>query len=281
MEKLETSIENIIQAILQRVPSIILGMLILIVGIYFIRIILNIVRKRFEKNEIDLSLRDFILSILKFILYSMLILSCASTMGIQTTSFLAVLSAASLAVGLSLQGSLSNFAGGVLILLFKPFRTGDNITSANGASGTVERIDILYTILRAGDGITIFSPNGPLANSIITNYSNIQTRKVEYKLDISSKADIKKVRSVILKVINEDNRVLQHPAPQVLVNQLNGNAINLLVNFWTQKNDYGGAFHYNQEQIKEALEKNEIPVSSVQPEIHIYNSDNTSSGEMK
>lgn len=273
MKNLETSIENTIQAILQRVPSIILGLLILFVGIYLIKIILRIVKNRFDKNNVDLSLRNFIISIVKFALYSMLFLSCASTMGIQTTSFLAVLSAASLAVGLSLQGSLSNFAGGVLILLFKPFRTGDNIISGSGAAGTVERIDILYTILRTGDGITVFSPNGPLANSIITNYTHIQTRKVEYKIDISTKADIKKVRSIVMEVINNDERVLPNPAPQVLVNQITGNAVNLIINFWVSKNDYGSAFHQNQELIKESLDANNIDIYSPQPEIHIYNQD--------
>jgi small conductance mechanosensitive channel len=260
MQKIEASVERIIQAILQRVPSIILGILILILGIYVIRLILRIVRNRFVKADVDMSLRDFIISILKFVLYPMLIISSASTMGIQTTSFLAVLSAASLAIGLSLQGSLSNFAGGVLILLFKPFRIGDNINSGTGASGNVERIDILYTTLRTSEGFMVFAPNGPLANTVITNYTNIHSRKIEYKLDLASATDIKKARTVIMEVLKEDSRILATPAPAVLVNQITGNATSILINFWTLKDDYAIAFHDNQERIKEALDERGVAV---------------------
>ncbi len=270
MQKLENGLDHILDAILQRVPSIVLGIIVLIIGSYLVRIILRIVRNRFEKNKVELSLRDFIMSLLKFILYAMLLLSAASTMGLQTTSFLAVLSAASLAVGLSLQGSLSNFAGGVLILLFRPFRVGDAIDSTNGASGTIEHIDILYTTLRKADGITVFAPNGPLANSIITNYSNIQSRRIEYKLDISDKSDIKAVRSVILDVLREDTRILPHPAPQVLVNQLSPNTVNLLIQAWASKNDYGNAFYENQENLKEALATHHIAPPTPQTEIRLY-----------
>lgn len=265
MQKIEDSIERIIQAILQRVPSIILGILILILGIYVIRLIIKIVRNRFEKANVDLSLREFVVSILKFVLYPMLIISCASTMGIQTTSFLAVLSAASLAIGLSLQGSLSNFAGGVLLLLFKPFKIGDNITSGTGASGTVEKIDILYTTLRTGEGFMVFAPNGPLANTVITNLTNIKSRKVEYKLDLASASDIKKTRLVIMDALKNDSRILATPAPAVLVNQITGNATSILINFWTLKDDYASAFHENQEIIKEALDQHDIAIFATYP----------------
>jgi small conductance mechanosensitive channel len=273
MLNIESSIERLVNIVITKIPSIVLGLVILTVGIYLIKLILKIVSNRFEKNEVDLSLRYFILSIIKFMLYAMLIITCASTMGIQTTSFLAVLSAASLAVGLSLQGSLSNFAGGVLILLFKPFRTGDNITAANGASGVVEKIDILYTTLRTSEGIHIFSPNGPLANSVITNYSNIPTRRIEYKLEISSKADINQVRNLILDTLSQDKRVLSNPAPQVLVQQLSNGSVTILVQFWATKEDYSGAFHYNQEQIKRAFDTSTLPIAiATQPEINVYTS---------
>ncbi len=258
MNQLESSIERILEAIAQRIPSIVLGLILLILGGYLIRLILSIVRKRFERNEVDLSLRDFIMSLLRFVLYAMLLLSCASTMGIQTTSFLAVLSAASLAIGLSLQGSLSNFAGGILILLFKPFRVGDSITSTTGATGTVERIDILYTTLRTAEGIAVFAPNGTLANSIVTNYSNLHQRRITYRFVVAGDTDIKKARSLILDVFRNDPRILESPAPEVLVEELTSNGVRLIIHAWASKNDYSHAYFENQERIKETLNTHRI-----------------------
>ncbi len=269
MKQVENSLEKIINSILDRVPSIVLGLIILTAGVYIIRLIVKIIHNRFEKRDVDPSLREFILSLLRFILYAMLIISVASTMGFKTTSFLAVLSAASLAIGLSLQGSLSNLAGGVLILLFRPFRVGDTIQSAAGASGAVERIDILYTTLRTADGIAVFSPNGVLANSVITNFSDIQSRRIEYKLSVSSREDIKKVRNLILEVLQNDKRILTTPAPQVLVSELAPGAVNLIVYSWASKNDYSGAFYDNQELIRETLNEHNIAAPPYQNEIHI------------
>ncbi len=269
MKKIENSLEKIIDSILDRVPSIALGLIVLFAGIYLIRLVVKIVHNRFEKREVDPSLREFVLSLLKFILYGMLIISVASTMGFKTTSFLAVLSAASLAIGLSLQGSLSNLAGGVLILLFKPFRVGDSIQSNSGAAGAVEKIDILYTTLRTADGIAVFSPNGVLANSVITNYSDIRSRRIEYKLSVSSREDIKKVRGLILEVLKKDKRIMTTPAPQVLVSELTSSAVNLVVYSWASKNDYSGAFYDNQESIREVLNDHNIAAPPAQNEIHV------------
>ena len=269
MKQLENSLEKIVDSIMDKVPSIALGLIILFAGVYVIRLVAKIIHNRFEKREVDPSLREFVLSLLKFILYAMLIISVASTMGFKTTSFLAVLSAASLAIGLSLQGSLSNLAGGVLILLFKPFRVGDSIDSNSGAAGAVEKIDILYTTLRTADGIAVFSPNGLLANSIITNYSDIKSRRIEYKLSVSSREDIKKVRGLILETLKKDKRVLKTPTPQVLVSELTHNAVNLVVYSWTSKNDYSGAFYDNQESIREILNEHNIAAPLAQNEIHV------------
>lgn len=269
MKKIEDSLERIIDSVADRIPSIVLGLVVLFVGVYLVKLITKIIHNRFEKREVDPSLREFILSVLRFVLYAMLIISVASTMGFQTTSFLAVLSAVSLAIGLSLQGSLSNLAGGVLILIFKPFRVGDSIQSAIGAAGAVEKIDILYTTLRTADGIAVFSPNGILANSVITNFSDIKTRRIEYKLAVASSEDIKKVRSLILEVLRKDPRIQSSPSPQVLVNELTPNAAHLVVYSWASKGDYSAAFYENQEAIKEVLNSNNISAPPSQNEVHI------------
>ena len=271
MEKIELTLERIIESVILKIPSILLAIVILVLGTWVIRIILKIVHRRFERRNVDLSLRDFVGSILKFILYAMLIISAASMMGIQTTSFIAVLGAASLSIGLALQGSLSNFAGGVLILLFRPFRVGDFVSSANGASGTVEKIDILYTTMRTGDGIAIFAPNGPLANSVITNYSSITKRRLEYKIGISYDSDIKQAREVILRVLTSDDRVLSLPRPEVRVAELADSSVNLLIRAWATKEQYWETYYDNFERIKVALDANGISIPFPQQEMRIIN----------
>lgn len=271
MEKIELTLEHVIEAVLLKIPSILLAIVILVLGTWLIRIIIKIVYRRFERRNVDLSLRDFVSSILKFILYAMLIISAASMMGIQTTSFIAVLGAASLSIGLALQGSLSNFAGGVLILLFRPFKIGDFVSSANGASGTIEKIDILYTTMRTGDGIAIFAPNGPLANSVITNYSSITKRRLEYKIGISYDSDIKQAREVILRVLTADDRVLSLPRPEVRVSELADSSVNLLIRAWAPKEQYWETYYDNFEHIKVALDTHGISIPFPQQEMRIVN----------
>ena len=269
MEKVELALDHIIEAILSRVPSVVLGILILMAGSWLIRLLLRIIRNRFERRSVDLSLRDFIISIVKIILYTMLILSVASMVGIQTTSFVAVLGAASLSIGLALQGSLSNFAGGVLILLFRPFRVGDYISSASGAEGTVEKIDILYTTMRTSNGIAVFAPNGPLANTVITNYSSITKRRIEYKIGISYESDIKEARDVILSVLNADSRVLGTPNPQVRVEKLADTSVDLVVWAWAPKEVYENAYYEDFEEIKAKLDAHNIIIPYLQQETRV------------
>jgi len=271
MEKVEVALDHIIEAVLSRIPSLVLGILILVAGSWLIRLLLRIIRKRFERRNVDLSLRDFVASIVKFILYTMLILSVASMVGIQTTSFVAVLGAASLSVGLALQGSLSNFAGGVLILLFRPFRVGDYVSSASGAEGTVEKIDILYTTMRSANGIAVFAPNGPLANTVITNYSSITKRRLEYKIGIAYESDIKEARDVILKVLVADYRIMNTPKPEVRVAELADSAINLVIWAWAPKDQFWEAYYENFERIKIALDANNITIPYPQQEMRIIN----------
>ncbi|WP_257667504.1 mechanosensitive ion channel family protein [Parapedobacter tibetensis] len=262
MDKIQLALEHIIDSVLSSIPSIVLAIIILVLGSWSIRMIMKIIRRRFERRNVDLSLRDFVGSIIKFILYTMLILSAASMIGIRTTSFIAVLGAASLSIGLALQGSLANFAGGVLILLFRPFRVGDFVDSAGGASGMVERIDILYTTMRTADGIAVFAPNGPLANSVITNYSNITNRRAEYKISISNGSDIKRARGVILQALAADKRLLVAPAPEVRVAELTESSVNLLIRCWVEKQLYWDVYFDNLEKIKIALDTHDISLTS-------------------
>jgi small conductance mechanosensitive channel len=239
MENFENSIERWFDQVIEKVPSIFMGFLIIVVGIYFICLTNKIVQRRFEKRNVDPSIRTFVSSLLRFVLYILLILTAANTMGIQTTSFIAALSAFGLAVGMALQGSLSNFAGGILILLFRPFEVGDYISSANGSGGTVERIDLLYTTLIDDEGLRVFSPNGTLANSVIKNYTKISSRRIYFSFLISYDSNIKEARKIILDVCQADNRILSKPAATVYVGDLNDNGVSLTVLAWTKKEDFG------------------------------------------
>ncbi|MGV6943710.1 mechanosensitive ion channel family protein [Sphingobacterium kyonggiense] len=255
---LETSLEKLFDSVLLKLPSIAIGFFILFVGRYVIHFALRFVDRRFEKRNVDISIRSFIKSLIKFTLYALLLLTVANTMGIQTTSFIAALSAFGLAVGMALQGSLSNFAGGVLILMFRPFDVGDYISSANGSSGSVERIDLLYTTLIDDDGIRVFSPNGTLANSVIKNFTKIAARRMQFSLLISYDTNIKNARQLILDSLAKDSRVLDKPKAEVIVGDLKETGITLTIRAWTKREVYWAAKNEIGEEIKQVLEGQNI-----------------------
>ncbi|MBB5634821.1 small conductance mechanosensitive channel [Pedobacter cryoconitis] len=261
MNRIENYIEVFSEKIISGLPNFILAVITLLAGIWLIKWFMGFIHRRFKRNTVDISLSEFLISIIRVILYILLIISCASMIGIQTSSFVAVLGAGGLAVGLALQGSLSNFAGGVLILLFKPFKVGHVISSANNVSGTVLKIDILYTTLKAGNGTTIYAPNGPLANAVINNTTDNEIRQAEYKISISFDTNIDTARKVILAVLESDALILKDPKPAVLVSSLEDNAVILLARAWAANGDFWSVYYANFQKIKEALEKNQIILS--------------------
>lgn len=272
MENFENSFERWFDQFIDKVPSIFMGIVILIFGIYLIRLTNRIILRRFERRNVDRSIRTFVASLLRFTLYVLLALTVANTMGIQTTSFIAALSAFGLAVGLALQGSLSNFAGGVLILIFRPFEVGDYINSDNGSSGTVERIDLLYTTVTNDEGIRVFSPNGTLANSVIRNFTQITTRRIQFSFPISYETDIKQARAMILQVCESDTRVLPTPAPQVFVADLNDAGVVLTMHAWTKRADFGNTKNDIAERLQSLIDGKNIIFP--QQSVKIVNDDN-------
>lgn len=261
--------ERFIAMLIDAIPSVVKAILFLIVGLFIIRTVLRIVKNRFEKRNVDLSLRGFLMSIIKFVLYALLILSVAGNLGFQTTAILGALSGLVLAAGLALQGSLSNFAGGVLILLFRPFEVGDYIENPSNTEGTVDKIDLLYTTLTTAQGIKVFSPNGTLANSVIRNYSKITNRRFEYIVGIGYDDNIKTAQNIILDVLKNDPRVVQDPAPDVFVNELAASSVNLTIRAWASKDDYWAARNSLQQEIKIALDKAGINIPFPQQEMRI------------
>lgn len=273
VDKIELALTTIITKVSNAIPNLLLGLVLLFIGLFFVRTLLKIIDRRFESRNVDPSLRGFLRSVISFILYALLIITVISNVGIQTTSFIAVMSAVALGVGSALQGSLSNFAGGVLILIFRPYEVGDYIENNSGTEGTVQKIDLLYTTLINAKGIMVFSPNGPLANSVIRNFTKISSRRIDYAIGISYNDNIKVAREVILKVISQEKRVLQTPAPEVFVDALADSSVNLIVRMWTERADYWSTYSSLQEKIKVALDEANISIPFPQQELHIIKGD--------
>jgi len=274
LNSLGTRFGRLIDIVIESIPGVIGGVILLILGKYVISFVDRMLHKRFEKKNVDPSIRAFISSIARIVMWVMLLLTVASQIGIQTTSFIAALSAFGLAVGMALQGSLSNFAGGVLILMFRPFEVGDYISSANGTAGTVERIDILYSTLIGDDGVRIFSPNGPLANSVIKNYTKIVQRMFEYTITISYDKNVKDAKDIILRVLRSNENILMSPEPTVFVKELGDNSMVLTVRAWTKREHYWPARNSMQEKIMLELERNDISLSSNPTQISIVSNSN-------
>lgn len=215
----------------------------------------------------DAALQSFISTLANIVLKVLLMVSVASMIGIETTSFVAAIGAAGLAIGLALQGSLANFAGGVLILMFRPFRIGDWI-EAQGVSGTVDSIQIFHTVLRTGDNKTVIMPNGSLSNGIITNTNRQPTRKVVFDVGVDYDADLQKARNVLLELA-QDPRVLQDPAPQAVVSTLGDSSITVSLRIWTKTSDYWDVLFMLNEHARDRLKAEGIDIPFPQRVIRV------------
>lgn len=215
----------------------------------------------------DPALQNFIRTLANIVLKILLAISVASMIGIETTSFVAAIGGATLAIGLALQGSLANFAGGVLILLFRPFRLGDWI-EAQGVSGTVDSIQIFHTVLRTGDNKTVILPNGSLSNGIITNTNRQPTRKVVFDVGVDYEADLQRARNVLLELA-QDPRVLADPAPVAVVSTLGDSSITVSLRLWTKTSDYWDVIFMLNEQARDRLKAEGIDIPFPQRVIRV------------
>lgn len=258
------------QLIIQYSPGLVLAIVTLIVGLWIIKVVTNIFSKAMEKSKIEVSLHKFLVSLVSVLLKILLVISVASMIGIQTTSFVAILGAAGLAVGLALQGSLANFAGGVLVLLFKPFKVGDFI-DAQGVAGTVKEIQVFSTIMKTPDNKTIIIPNGAISNGIITNFSTEATRRVDMSFGIGYDDDIQKAKDILNRLIREDQRIQKEPAPVIVLAELADSSVNFAVRVWAKASDYWGIYFDMQEKVKLAFDKEKISIPYPQQDLHIIN----------
>lgn len=249
-------------------PSVLAALAIFVVGWFLIGMVMRLVKRVMERREVDSTLRKFLVSFISWSLKVFLFIIVIAKLGVETTSFAAVIAALGLAIGLALQGSLSNFAGGVLIILFKPFKAGDFI-EAQGESGTVKDIKIFTTTLLSPDSKTIIIPNGALSNGNITNYTTEGKRRVDLTIGIGYGEDIKKAREALLRVMESDPRILKDPAPAVLVVELADSAVNLSVRCYATVADYWAVHCDTLEKSKLALDEVGIEIPFPQRDVHV------------
>lgn len=239
--------------------KIIGAIVIWIIGSWIIKKILKTTRKVMTKSNYEESLQKFLINLLSWGLKILLIITLLGTLGVPTTSFAAIIAAAGLAVGLALQGSLGNFAGGVLIMIFKPFKIGDLI-EAQGELGVVKRIEIFTTKLTGLSNREVIIPNGALSNGNIINYTTEGTRRVDLTFGVGYDSDIKKAKEVLMTVLTSHPKVLQEPAPTVNVSALADSSINFAVRPWCNSEDYWAVYFGITENVKEALDKAGIEI---------------------
>lgn len=253
---------------LEYAPKVALAVITLIIGLWVISMIGKLLHLSMEKSKVDPTLIPFLSSLVSWVLKILLFISVASMIGIATTSFIAVLGAAGLAIGLALQGSLSNFAGGVLIMIFKPYKVGDLI-EAQGQLGVVKEVQIFNTILTSPQNKQVIMPNGAVSNGAIVNYSAEGKIRVDLSIGIAYNANIPQAKEVIMAVLKNHPKVMQDPAPFVGVVELADSSVNLAVRPHCHPSDYWDVFFDINEQMKTALDENNITIPFPQRDVHL------------
>lgn len=249
-------------------PNILMAIIILILGLWIIKFINRMVRKFFQKKDYDQALETFLQSFISIALKLLLFVLVITQLGVKSSSLVAMVGAAGLAIGLALQGSLSNFAGGVLILLFKPFRVGDFI-SAQGVDGTVKEISIFTTKLNTFGNQVAIIPNGQLSNNNIINYNAESTRRDKIDIGIGYGSNIKKAKDILLQICSENENILKDPIPEVYVGELADSSVNLTLRFWADNDVFWAAHFYVMEEIKLRFDEAGIEIPFPQRDIHM------------
>lgn len=250
--------------------NIVIALVIFYVGRMAIGLVVRALRTLMQNQEVDKTLETFVCNLVRMALLVVVIIAAIGALGVETTSFIAIFGAAGLAIGLALQGSLSNFAAGVLIVLFRPYKVGDYIEGA-GISGSVEEVQILTTILKTPDNKQVIVPNSQIMSSIITNYSINDTRRVDMVVGVSYGDDLDKVRQTIDELIAADERILTEPACTIAVSALADSSVNFIVRPWVKTPDYWGVMFDMTEAIKKRFDQEGISFPFPQQDVHLYN----------
>lgn len=248
--------------------NILMAVAIFVIGRWIAKLLLNIAEKMMKKSGMDPMLVSFVHSILNALLLLVIVIAALDRLGVNTTSFIALIGAAGLAVGLALQGSLQNFAAGVLLIVFRPFKVGHYV-EAGGAGGIIEEIGIFSTRMKTGDNREIIVPNGAIYSGMITNYSARDTRRIDMVFGIGYGDDIRKARDIIKGILDADERILKDPEPLVAVGELANSSVNFNVRPWVNSGDYWNVRFDVTEKIKLAFDENGISIPFPQMDVHL------------
>ncbi len=245
------------------------AVVIIVIGFWLARLVTKAIVKAFEKKKIDSTLSKFLSSIIKTVLYIVVILAALDTLEFKTTSLVAIIGAAGLAVGFALQGSLSNFASGVMLIIFRPFKVGEYISAA-GESGTVDEIGIFTTVLNTPDNKVIIIPNAKLTGDNITNFSTKDTRRVDMVFGIGYGDDIDKARQTINQILADNDKILKDPTPAVLLSELADSSVNFSVRPWVKSADYWSVYYGTHEAVKKKFDELNISIPFPQTDVHLF-----------
>lgn len=266
--KLGEFFENLWNSIVHAVPTIIMAVIVLVVGLIVCKLTLKLLSKGLDRSRLDLTVTNFVKQCCKIALYVLLITVVLSMLGIPATSVITVIGTAGVAIGLALQDSLSNVAGGIMLMINKPFKIGDYI-AVSGVSGTVKQITILYTRLDSDSNQAIFIPNGQVSNAVVTNYNGNEMRRVDLKMSISYDDDFEKAQQVIAEVLKRNKKVLSNPAPTIRMLEHGASAIVIAVRPWCKASDYWDVFFTVTEDIRAAFISAGISIPYDQLDVHV------------
>lgn len=270
LQNLDEYADEAIKLIIAYGPKLILAVLTLIIGLWAIKWFTKAMNSLMESKDLDPSLRPFFRSLISLTLKVLLVISVMGMIGIEMTSFIALLGAAGLAVGMALSGTLQNFAGGVVILVFKPFRVGDFI-EASGHKGTVHEIRIFNTILKTPDNKVVIIPNNSIAGSSMVNFTREPQRRVDFVFGTSYEDDITKTKSLLKSLIDQDSRILREPEPFIGLNEMADSSLNFVVRVWVNTPDYWNVYFEMMENVKKSFDDAGISIPFPQRDVHLFN----------
>ena len=265
--KLDSFMDQAISLGVNAGKSILLAILIFVVGRYVIRLINKLIANMLERRRVEPTIQSFLKSFTNILLTILLVITVISALGVNTTSFAALLASAGVAIGMALSGNLQNLAGGIILLLFKPYKIGDCI-EAQGVNGVVQEIQIFHTIILTVDNKQIYIPNGALSSGSITNYSAKELRRVDWTVGVEYGTDVEKVRAALMKLIDADNRILKDPAPFIALRELASSSVDFTVRGWVKGADYWGVFFDMNKQIYEEFNRQGISFPFPQIQVH-------------
>ena len=264
LDKLSLITQQLIDFGIRAGERILIAVLVFVVGRFLISLLNKFIRRLMDKRKVDVSIKTFVKSLVNILLTILLIISVVGALGVETTSFAALLASA----GMALSGNLQNFAGGLVILLFKPYKVGDWIETQQGSAGTVKEIQIFHTILTTADNKLIYIPNGSLSSGVVTNYSHQETRRVEWIIGIDYGEDYEKVQKIVYEILAADKRILKEPAPFVALHALDASSVNVVARVWVNSGDYWGVYFDINKAIYETFNEKGINFPFPQLTVH-------------